>query len=152
MHHATFYGFMLCFAATCVATFYHYVLHWRAPYPVLSLPVILGTLGGVSLVIGCIGLLHIKRRSDAALSGDRQAGMDVGFVILLLMVSVSGLALLALRETATMGVLLALHLATVMALFLTLPYGKFVHGVYRFAALVRFHVERRRPMPDIAAE
>jgi citrate/tricarballylate utilization protein len=29
-HHATFYGFMLCFAATCVATLYHYLgwAHW----------------------------------------------------------------------------------------------------------------------------
>jgi citrate/tricarballylate utilization protein len=31
-HHATFYGFMLCFAATSVATLYHYVLGWSAPY------------------------------------------------------------------------------------------------------------------------
>lgn len=152
MHHFTFYGFMLCFAATCVATFYHYVLHARAPYALLSLPVMLGTFGGIGLVIGCVGLLYIKASSDPALSGDRQAGMDVGFVMLLLMVSVSGLALLALRETPAMGLLLALHLATVMALFLSLPYGKFVHGIYRFAALVRFHVERRRPVADVAPE
>jgi len=25
----------------------------------------------------------------------------------------------------------------VFALFITMPYGKFVHGIYRFAALVR---------------
>jgi hypothetical protein len=30
-----------------------------------------------------------------------------------------------------MGLLLALHLGVVMALFLTLPYGKFAHGVFR---------------------
>ncbi|MGS0758126.1 tricarballylate utilization protein TcuB, partial [Roseateles sp. GG27B] len=29
-HHATFYGFMLCFAATSVATLYHYLLGWEA--------------------------------------------------------------------------------------------------------------------------
>jgi citrate/tricarballylate utilization protein len=152
MHHLTFYGFMLCFAATCVATFYHYVFAWSAPYPLLSLPVLLGTVGGVMLVIGCAGLLVIKYRSDVALSGDRQAGIDVGFLALLLTAAISGLALLALRETAAMGLALALHLAAVMALFLTIPYGKFVHGVYRFAALMRFHVERRRPVMDIASE
>jgi hypothetical protein len=27
-----------------------------------------------------------------------------------------------------------------------------VHAVYRLAALARFHLERRRPVPDIAAE
>ena len=42
-----------------------------------------------------------------------------------------------------MGVMLAVHLGIVMALFLTLPYGKFVHTVYRFAALVRNAIEKR---------
>ena len=32
LHHLTFYGFMLCFAATCVATLYHYAFGWPAPY------------------------------------------------------------------------------------------------------------------------
>ncbi len=31
-HHFTFYGFLLCFAATSVATLYHYLLGWPAPY------------------------------------------------------------------------------------------------------------------------
>jgi citrate/tricarballylate utilization protein len=51
-----------------------------------------------------------------------------------------------------MGVLLATHLGIVLALFLTLPYGKFVHALYRFAALVRFHIERRRPLPNLGTE
>jgi citrate/tricarballylate utilization protein len=33
-----------------------------------------------------------------------------------------------------------------MALFLTLPYGKFVHAFYRFAALLRFQRERNTPV------
>ncbi len=43
-HHFTFYGFMLCFAATVVATGYHYFAGWEAPYPFFSVPVMLGTL------------------------------------------------------------------------------------------------------------
>jgi citrate/tricarballylate utilization protein len=31
LHHATFYGFMLCFASTCVATLYHFT-GMPAPY------------------------------------------------------------------------------------------------------------------------
>jgi citrate/tricarballylate utilization protein len=151
-HHFTFYGFMLCFAATCVATVYHYVFGWKAPYPFWSLPVLLGTIGGIGLVIGPVGLLWLKRIRDPALSGAKQTGMDVGFLVLLLLVSVTGLMLLALRETAAMGVLLAAHLGVVMALFITLPYGKFVHAVYRFAALVRYHLERKRPLPEIGTE
>ncbi|MEA7543832.1 hypothetical protein ONO12_26635, partial [Salmonella enterica subsp. enterica serovar Montevideo] len=40
------------------------------------------------------------------------------------------------RDTSGMGILLALHLGVVMALFLTLPYGKFAHGFFRCAALL----------------
>jgi citrate/tricarballylate utilization protein len=151
-HHFTFYGFMLCFAATCVAAFDHYVLRSAAPYPFTSWPVILGTLGGVGLLIGPAGLLWLKAVRDPALTSPKQTGMDVAFLVLLLLVSASGLLLLGLRETAAMGSLLALHLGVVMALFVTLPYGKFVHAVYRFAALVRYHLERVRPVPEFGSE
>jgi citrate/tricarballylate utilization protein len=40
----------------------------------------------------------------------------------------------------------------VLALFVTLPYGKFVHAVYRLMALVRFHVERKRPPLALGGE
>ncbi len=151
-HHLTFYCFMLCFAATCIATIYHYVFGWKAPYPFWSMPVLLGTIGGVGLLIGPAGLLWLKAIRDLALSCAKQTGMDVGFLVLLFLVSVTGLMLLALRETAAMGVLLAAHLGLVMALFITLPYGKFVHAAYRFAALVRYHLERKRALPEIGAE
>jgi citrate/tricarballylate utilization protein len=151
-HHLTFYGFTLCFAATCVATVYHYVLHEPAPYPFVSWPVILGTLGGVGLLVGPAGLLWLKAERDSPLTTPNQNGMDIAFLVLLMLVSVTGLLLLALRETAAMGTLLGAHLGMVMALFLTLPYGKFVHAVYRFAALVRYHLERKRPLPEFGSE
>jgi len=151
-HHLTFYGFLLCFAATSVATIYHYVFGWKAPYPFYSLPVILGTVGGLGLVVGPIGLLWLKGRRDPELADPAQNGMDAGFILLLLLVSLTGLLLLAFRETRVMGVLLAAHLGCVLALFATLPYGKFMHAIYRFAALARFHIERRRPLPDLGTE
>ena len=64
---------------------------------------------------------------------------------MLLLVSATGLALLALRDTAVMGLLLAVHLGFVLAFFVTLPYGKFVHGIYRSQALVKFAREARAP-------
>ena len=69
--------------------------------------------------------------------------MDVAFIAMLFMTSLTGMALLLLRDTAAMGPLLALHLGVVFALFLTMPYGKFVHGIYRYVALVRYAQERQ---------
>ncbi len=143
-HHLTFYGFVLCFAATTVATAYHYLLGREAPYPWYDLPVVLGTLGGIGLLAGPAGLLAAMWRRAPALRDEARFGMDAAFIVMLFLTSLTGLALLALRETGAMGVLLALHLGVVFALFVTLPYGKFVHGLYRFAALVRYAQERRR--------
>jgi citrate/tricarballylate utilization protein len=113
-----------------------------APYGWSDLPVVLGTLGGVGLIIGPVGLLAAKLRRDPAAADPSGFGMDMAFLAMLFLTSLTGLVLLVLRETAAMGVLLALHLGVVLALFLTFPYGKFVHGLYRFLALVRYARER----------
>jgi citrate/tricarballylate utilization protein len=70
--------------------------------------------------------------------------MDRGFIALLLLTSATGLALLAWRDSGAMGLLLAVHLGVVMALFATLPYGKFAHGIYRSAALLKAAIEKRQ--------
>jgi citrate/tricarballylate utilization protein len=142
-HHLTFYGFGLCFAATCVATLYHYLLAREAPYAWWDLPVVLGTLGGIGLLIGPIGLLAEKWKRDPVLVDATRTGMDVAFIAMLFLTSLTGMALLLLRETAAMGPLLALHLGVVFSLFVTMPYGKFVHGIYRYVALVRYARERQ---------
>ena len=69
--------------------------------------------------------------------------MDMAFSMLLFLVSLSGLLLLFFRATAFMGLLLCLHLGLVLGLFLTMPCGKFVHAVYRYAVLVRNAHEQR---------
>ena len=146
-HHFTFYGFMLCFAATGVATLYHFLLDWSAPYPVLSMPVMLGISGGLGLLVGPAGLLWLNLRRNPEHGDENQKPMDRGFIALLLLVSASGLALLAFRETAALGLLLAIHLGLVMAFFLTMPYSKFAHGIFRSAALLKYSIEKRQPNP-----
>ena len=144
-HHFTFYGFGLCFAATGVATLYHYLLDRHAPYALDSLPVLLGTAGGIGLLIGPVGLLWLNLQRDPSHGDVAQRPMDRGFIALLLLVSLSGLALLLWRDSGAMALLLALHLGVVMALFLTMPYGKFAHGIFRSAALLKSALEKRVP-------
>jgi citrate/tricarballylate utilization protein len=143
-HHCTFYGFALCFASTTVAAVYHTIFGWFAPYAVVSLPVILGVAGGIGLVVGPLGLLAQRARRDPALGDPEQRGMDASFIVMLLMTSITGLLLLALRDRVSMPALLVIHLGFVLGLFLTLPYGKFVHGIYRTAALLKFSTEASR--------
>jgi citrate/tricarballylate utilization protein len=142
-HQFTMWGFLLCFAATCSATFYEYVLGRLSPFPFMSLPVILGIVGGTGLIIGPAGLWWIKRRSDPVPSQYSGLGMDYAFLALLELISLTGMALLVLRETTAMPWLLTVHLGFVFAFFLLLPYSKFVHGVYRFFALLKYAEEHR---------
>ncbi|MFO1116042.1 MAG: tricarballylate utilization 4Fe-4S protein TcuB [Beijerinckiaceae bacterium] len=144
-HHLTFYGFLSCFAATSIATLYHYLLGLHAPYAWSSLPVVLGSVGGIGLLVGPAGLLWLNLRRHEKHGDPAQRGMDRGFIALLLLTSLSGFALLALREAASMPFWIAVHLGIVMALFLTLPYGKFAHGVFRLAALLKYAIEKRLP-------
>ena len=141
-HHCTFYGFLLCVASTSVAAVYHSMFDIPAPYPVTSAPVVLGSVGGLGLLVGPAGLLWLRRRRDPALADPAQHGLDESFIVLLFATSLTGLILLALRASALMAPLLIVHLGAVLALFVTLPYGKFMHGIYRMAALIKDGAEK----------
>ena len=112
----------------------------------LILCVVAGALSGLfGLVIGPAGLMWLSLARDPQHGDTAQRPMDRGFIALLFATSVTGLALLAGRDTPAMALLLAVHLGVVMALFATLPYGKFAHGVFRSAALLKWAIEKRHP-------
>ncbi|SDR46380.1 tricarballylate utilization 4Fe-4S protein TcuB [Paraburkholderia tuberum] len=144
-HQTTFYGFLLCFLSTSVATLYHYLLGLEAPYAYMSLPALLGIAGGIGITVGTLGLGWLNLRRHPLQGDAQQKPMDLGFIAMLLFIAVSGLALAAWRASAAMPTLLALHLGAVIALFLTMPYGKFAHGPLRAAALLKWAIERRQP-------
>ncbi len=104
---------------------------------------VLGSLGGVGIIIGATGLLWLKRRSDREPSDAPSLNLDWLFLLSLDIVSITGMLLLVLRDTPAMGVLLVVHLATVLALYVSAPYGKFAHFLYRYAALVQNRRESR---------
>ncbi len=143
-HHLVFYGFILCFASTTIAAIYEHFLHWGAPYRFWSWPVMLGTTGGIAMLAGTGGLLYLKARMDAVPAASHSMGMDISFLVLLFFTNLTGLLLLVLRATPAMGTLLIVHLGLVVGLFITMPYGKFIHAVFRFAALIRNAMEQSR--------
>lgn len=64
-------------------------------------------------------------------------GGDIGFILLLGCMGLSGLVLYALGSTALMPALLAIHLGSALTFFQLTPDIKMAHGFYRFAALIR---------------
>lgn len=136
-HQATMYGFLLCFAATSVATLMHYFFDMPAPYPLFSLPKILGLTGGVLLCLGTAKLAYLKTKADPDLGSSRVWGGEMAFILLLFFVSATGLVLYFVTGTPLVAWMLPLHLASVFTFFLLTPYSKMAHGFYRLAALIR---------------
>jgi citrate/tricarballylate utilization protein len=71
--------------------------------------------------------------------------MDRGFIALLFLTSLTGLALMLARQTPALAAAAGRASGRGDGLFATLPYGKFAHGVFRTAALLRHTVEKRQP-------
>ncbi len=136
-HQLVLYGFLLCFVATSSATLMHYLLSMPAPYAWYALPKLLGVPGGIALSVGTVGMLAVKMKSDSALSDQRFYGGEVGFIVLLFLVSTTGLGLYWFGDGDWLGAWLAVHLGSVLAFFLLMPYSKMAHGFYRMAALTR---------------
>ena len=136
-HQATMYGFLLCFASTCAGTILHYFFAVPAPYPLFSLPKLLGVPGGILLVGGTFWLAWLKLKADPALGSVSRWGGEMAFVLLLGIVGLTGLLLFMATGSQFVMPLLAIHLGAVLCFFLTSPYTKMAHGFYRLAALIR---------------
>jgi citrate/tricarballylate utilization protein len=137
VHQVVLWGFVLCFASTSVATIMHYVFDMPAPYPLFSLPKLFGVTGGIMLCVGTLAMMLMKPKGDRELGDTRVWGGEMGFILLLFLVSATGLLLYWFGQGATLPWLLAIHLGAVLAFFLLMPFSKMVHGFYRMAALVR---------------
>lgn len=137
LHQIVMYGFLLCFASTSSGTIMHYLFDMPAPYPLISLPKLLGVSGGILLSLGTLGMLRLKSKGIPSLMDERVRGGEFGFILLLFFVSTTGLALYALGANGSIKTFLALHLGAVLAFFILTPFSKMAHGFYRLAALVR---------------
>ncbi len=148
-HSLTSWGLLSDFVATTLAFIYQDFFHRLPPYSLTSAPVIFGSVGGVALIVGTSGLIWFKLRSDRQPEGTGASGMDYVFLVTLGLTALTGMLTLIFRATAAMGTMLILHLALIAALFVTAPYGKFVHFVYRSLALLRYEIEQRQPRQHV---
>ncbi len=124
------------------------VLGTRTPLPQLSPIKVLGNASAVLLVVGVV-LLAVNRLTNAAAAGASRA-FDFFFLALVLLVVLSGvgaeLARVFLPVPVALGVYVV-HLGMVLSLFLTFPFSKFAHALYRTLAMAheRLAAERRSP-------
>jgi citrate/tricarballylate utilization protein len=104
--------------------------------------VLAGTIGGVSLVTGCAGLIGLKHHSSPVTSFAAMTVKDYGLLVALGFLALTGLATLLTRDTPAGQLVLLIHLSAVVESFAMAPYSKFIHVVFRSLALVRDHLER----------
>ncbi|HEX7405647.1 MAG TPA: tricarballylate utilization 4Fe-4S protein TcuB [Candidatus Nanopelagicaceae bacterium] len=142
LHMLVAYGFGFCFVSTTAAAISQDILGIEPPYPWISVPVISGVIGGIGLVIGCLGLLLLKVRSSHVTSVAEMTIKDYGLLIALEFLALSGLATLLTRSTSAFGIVFLIHLSAIVLAFAAAPYSKFVHVVFRFLALLRDNFER----------
>jgi len=145
LHHLVLGGFVMMFASTVAAAIEQEFMGLIPPYQVLSVPVLLGTIGGIATAAGCLGFLLASTASRDPVRAPGSRRLDRSFTTLLLAAVLTGLLTLVLRSTVLMGPALILHLGVLGAFFITLPYGKFVHAIYRYLALVRAEVGADAP-------
>lgn len=141
-HGLVLWGFLLCFASTSVATVMHYGFDRPAPYGFWTPPKLLGVPGGILMVVGGLALILLARCADPDLGSPAHRGGEAVFRLLVVAVPGSGLLLWAATGTRLVAPLLALHLATVLAFFLAIPYSRMAHAPFRLAALLRDVQER----------
>lgn len=143
-HHLSAYGFLCCFIATSLGAFYHHFLHIYAPYDMTELPKLFGTIGGILLCFGVLGLFLVKLMADKEIVDEKSVSMDYAFLCMLFIVSLSGLFLMWVRESEILSFALWLHLSVVLVFFIMIPYSKFVHIFYRFLALLQYNAQEAK--------
>jgi quinone-modifying oxidoreductase subunit QmoC len=139
-HLLLFWGFVGAAVTSGLLIFAIYVQGYELPLPLMHPYKLLGNLSAVALVVGA-GILVAARLSDGKPAGASTA-FDSFFTTVVALVIATGV-LVELARLLVPGVppaacvlLYVLHLGVVTTLFLTFPYSKFAHMLYRTLAMV----------------
>jgi quinone-modifying oxidoreductase subunit QmoC len=136
-HLALFWGFVGAAVTSGLLVYVIYVEGAEMPLP-LGHPIkILGNLSAVLLVVG--GFLLIVSRFGMHRTLIKTSAFDMFFLSVVALVIATGVIVEAARfvlPVTTAAFLYTIHLGVVLTLFLTFPYSKFAHMLYRTLALI----------------
>ncbi|MBS5962839.1 tricarballylate utilization 4Fe-4S protein TcuB [Varibaculum cambriense] len=151
-HQLLMYGFIGTFLATVCAAFMQYVLGMMPPYSLLSVPVILGSVGGLAALIGSIILMALKPKTDRKETTERMWQADHSLLGGLMALMLSGFLVTIFRGGAVFPSVLVLHIAMVETAFLVFPRTKFVHLFFRAISIYQDNLEVRAHMQALQAK
>ncbi len=144
-HLALLWGFVGAAVTSGLLVVGIYLMGMKMPLPLDHPFKILGNVSAVLLVVGGV-LLAANRLGDRQRMGAATA-FDTFFLTVVLLVIATGVLAEAGRflfsPTLAVGIYVA-HLGFILTLFLTFPYSKFAHLLYRTLAMVH---ERMRTSP-----
>ncbi|RJQ42202.1 MAG: hypothetical protein C4534_10870 [Gaiellales bacterium] len=136
-HLLVFYSFVGLFLTTAWAVVYFYIVGWHSPFPFTN-PI--KWLGNISAAAGIIGItmVLIYRFNHAERVGIGSY-FDWSLIITIYIIMVTGIGAEVLRvaDVAALAYpVYAIHLISVLFLFMYMPFSKMAHMVYRMVALV----------------
>jgi quinone-modifying oxidoreductase subunit QmoC len=136
-HLALFWGFVGAAVTSGLLIYAIYIMHAEMPLPLMHPFKILGNLSAVLLVVG--GLLLIASRFSINRALINTSAFDLFFLGVVALVIATGVIVEVARfvmSANAAALLYTAHLGVVLTLFLTFPYSKFAHMLYRTLALV----------------
>ncbi len=136
-HRMLLWSFIILAFVTAVVFIAADVFGFHTPWPLYNPIKILANIGAILLLYGVISVI-VNRLRAAAEGKVTSAYQDWFLIYLILAVGVTGLLteLLRLAHNTFYPGMYALHLTTVFMLFLSVPYSKFAHLIYRTTAYV----------------
>lgn len=138
-HLLLFWGFVGAAVTSALLIFAIYVQGYELPLPLLHPYKLLGNISAVALVVGA-GILVAARLSDGKRAG-ASTSFDWFFTTVVALVIATGVLVELVRllipgvPVVAVGAYVV-HLGVVTTLFVTFPYSKFAHMLYRTLAMI----------------
>ncbi len=149
-HFALLWGFVAAAVASGLIIVAMYGMHEELPLAQVHPAKIIGNVGAVLLVVGGVMLLRGRLEDEDRMG--RTNAFDAFFLFVVLLVAFTGVLTELGRmfmEPTLACTIYVIHLGAVVTLFLSAPYSKFAHVLYRTLAMVH---ERMVAPPEAADE